>query len=133
MKCPHCQQLLPTGYSEPSCPICGTDLRGISLAELNRPRVNGPMLIAVLLAPVVLTMIVATLGWENLTVTCILLASLTAGIVSGVMLSRIYTGHGIGGRIVMALFLSVVLTIVCLATCFVGCSLVGSGGVRIGS
>lgn len=94
-------------------------------------KINLLVLIAVLFAPALLTMLVALLKSPNATIACVLGTSPVAGIVAGILLSRLKAGS-LGLRILLTILYAIVISIFCLISCFFGCELAGGGGVRIG-
>lgn len=101
-----------------------------STQPLDEPRkkINGLLMLAVLLAPAVMTSLLALFKIGDLTTYWVLTSSPVAGIISGIMLSRTSEGS-LAARIFIALILMPVLTGVGLVTCFMGCGLAGGGGV----
>ena len=84
----------------------------------------------ILVAPAVITMLVAMLKLSNATTIWILISSPAAGLICGLMLTR--STKNIALRIFLALLLGTLLAVFCLISCFFGCALAGGGGVRIG-
>lgn len=89
---------------------------------------KGLILLAVLLAPAVVTTILASFKIGDLTTGWVLFASPVAGILSGVMLS-VRCGGPMLVKILVALILTPALAAVCLFSCIMGCGWAGGGGV----
>ena len=75
-------------------------------------------------------MLVALFHSANATTVWVLVSSLSAGLICGLMLTR--NAGNIVLRIFLALLLGSLLAVFCLVSCFFGCGLAGGGGVRIG-
>jgi hypothetical protein len=94
-------------------------------------KINWLNFFAVLFAPALLTILVALFQSSSATVVCIMCGSPVAGIIAGVILSRL-NARNAGLRMLLVLFYAFVFSMFCLFSCFFGCALAGGGGVRIG-
>ena len=103
----------------------------MSLTTSPPVKINWFFFFGVLLAPAVLTVLVALFKSPDATGVCVLGSSLVAGIIAGVLLSRFNAGN-IGVRLLVMLVYALVFSIFCLISCFFGCGLAGGGGVRFG-
>lgn len=92
-------------------------------------KINWLVFFALLLAPVVFTMLVALFKSPTATIIWVLCSSPVAGIISGIMLSRMTAGH-LGLRIFLALVFMAALSVFCLVSCFFGCAITGGGGLN---
>lgn len=126
MNCPHCQKELPENLGNHPCPACGE----IISAGSPQKKSGSFKLLMILVAPAVITMLVAMLKLSNATTIWILISSPAAGLICGLMLTR--STKNIALRIFLALLLGTLLAVFCLISCFFGCALAGGGGVRIG-
>jgi hypothetical protein len=135
MNCPNCKEILPPDYSAAWCPFCGKNL-AVAKNDLDKKQ-SPPLKIiwwnffAVLLAPALLTTLVALFKSPGATTFCVLCSSPMAGIIAGVLLSRLNAGN-IGLRMLLMLFYASLFSFFCLVSCFFGCSLAGGGGIRFG-
>src|SRR5262249_52156546 len=93
MNCPYCQSVLPDGQAG-VCPSCGRELKApppIGVAPALAPvRINWLLFFAVLLAPPLLSLVVARGGrdTEGLAIGTALLGGGVAGLICGVWLGR---------------------------------------------
>src|SRR5665213_4180980 len=104
MICPHCQKELSADISAANCSFCGKDLSMTQLPPSDRAKPNSLVLLAILLAPAVLTVLAACVNSE-LSANCALLGSAIAGIISGCMLGQAYSGKSRLIRVLATLFL----------------------------
>ena len=126
MNCPHCQSELPENSNDRSCPTCG------KIVPVGRPQktVGGLKLLMILIAPAVITVLVALFKSSSVTTAWVLISSPAAGLICGLMLMQ--NTKNIALRIFLALLLGALLALFCLVICFFGCGMAGGGGVRIG-
>jgi hypothetical protein len=134
MNCPRCQKELPADYSANYCFACGGSLspeeyRGPDgeLKHLPAVKFRAPLFFLLLLGPAVITMISAWLvGGSNESVSPFvgLIGGGTSGIACGLMLGRRIPSTG-PVRIILCLFYSGIMTVVCIMLCFFGCNLGG--------
>jgi hypothetical protein len=135
MNCPHCQKALPENYTASYCPHCGAAVKPAE-PVLVRPsplplpprRLRLPIFFGIMLAPPLLTMLIAFLGkgHENEQVSPVIgfFGGAAAGIACGVMLA-LRTSHSIAGRVILGILLSIVFVVVCIMLSFFGCMAVG--------
>jgi hypothetical protein len=135
MNCPHCQKPLPENYSAGFCPHCGGAIQpespGVDTLDLPPVKIRWPIFFGVLLAPVLITALIAFLGKPNEQVSPItgFFGGAAAGIACGIMLA-LRIGKTVGARIVHGIVLSVVFAVVCITLSCFGC-MVGGYNLRL--
>lgn len=94
-----------------------------------KPGVDKRIVFALILAPALLTILVGYFHQENATMNVVWGGSLVAGIASGVLITQAMR-QPLWVRFLLGLVIAFALFCVCFILCFLGCSLVGGGGVR---
>jgi hypothetical protein len=128
MNCPHCQKVLPEQLAEGRCPHCGGTVPPeaapgppVSLAPV---KIRWLVFFCVLLTPPVMTLISAVLGkgqaGESASPAIGFFGGAAAGIACGVMLAFRF-GRSISARVLLGLFCSAAMAVVCIMLSLFGC------------
>jgi hypothetical protein len=135
MNCPHCQKPLPENYTANFCPHCGGIIRPEPLIsgdpELAPIKTNWLVFFGVMLAPALITLLIALVGKprEQVSPFTAFFGGAAAGITCGIMLA-LRIGKNAGARIVLGFVFAVVFAVVCIMLSFFGC-MIGGYNLRI--
>ena len=116
MTCPQCHKELPEDQKGKRCPFCG----------LLAMRFNWPLFLCGLLLPPILTLIAAVPAiarmTEDVSPMVGVLGSVGGGIICGVAYAFGST-DSVPGRVILGVFASGVMFVVCLMLCLFGCAI----------
>ena len=102
------------------------EIPGANASDLPPVKIKWPIFFGVLLAPILITALIAFLGKPNEQVSPItgFFGGAAAGIACGIMLA-LRIGETVGTRIVHGIVLSVVFAVVCITLSCFGCMMSG--------
>src|SRR5580765_6010530 len=120
MNCPHCQKLLPDNYTASYCPHCGGEVQQPTSPTppgsppLKPVKIKWPIFFVVLLAPPVLTSMVAFVGKgqsnESVSPIIALFGGGAAGVVYGILLA-LRIGRTVPIRVLLAILFAGILAV----------------------
>jgi hypothetical protein len=126
MKCPTCQQELPTGHSGPDCPRCGAAIQSPPTLDVvvQAPGLKLNLLVfyMILFAPVLLTIVAVQLmpkSSDTAPVVAFIFGT-ASGVLCGILLGRRF-GKSLESRIGLGILFSLIMVVVCVGMSCFGC------------
>jgi hypothetical protein len=131
MNCPHCQRDLPLKFISEECPFCGHVILESEVHEQeSRPKpvkTWWPLFFIAMFGPAGLTILAVLLDGTkrgDVEVWIGLYGGIIGGIICGVMLGR-HLGKSFGTRIIIGIFFSFLMIVVCVGINCFGCTASG--------